>query len=334
MKRALIALALAGSAVVVATPAEAAVAAVRLANTAEVAQDVARFWLADDGANLRAATPYTVRSAIVAQRAPDFTPAGKPALMPPLQPLQPVEGEAPPTVGKVYFIGSDLQPHWCAGVSVRSTYRNTVATAGHCLIDSEAPMGALWKWAFVPGGASPALYVGRQGFTPYSYEDLRDPDGDVSFTTVWNGVTLAADGALVDAGRLADNVGAQGLAFNQPLGSTRELFGFPSGAHPGGDVPYGGQDLERAAGTTFAATWLAIGNQLVGVDSPFTHSLGTTWLRGYSPSTRLGYLDGLTIGVSDLDGDGRFDTSVSAHFGPETAEAFAAARNIASGTII
>ncbi|MFC5832833.1 hypothetical protein [Nonomuraea insulae] len=55
------------------------------------------------------------------------------------------------TMGKVFFIGSDLQPHWCTGTAVQSQYRNLVATTGHCLVDTEAPIGALGKWVFVPG---------------------------------------------------------------------------------------------------------------------------------------------------------------------------------------
>ncbi|MGI5162121.1 hypothetical protein [Microbispora sp. CA-102843] len=121
----------------------------------------------------------------------------------------------PTTSGKVFFIGSDLQPHWCSGTAVQSPYRNIVATAGHCLLDVEAPAGALAKWVFVPGyseGAAPSgLYVGKQAETHYDFDDIRDHDRDYAFVNVYDGVDFSAPDVLTNAGKLADNVGGQGL---------------------------------------------------------------------------------------------------------------------------
>ncbi|MGW2200136.1 trypsin-like serine peptidase, partial [Streptosporangium sp. NPDC001682] len=47
----------------------------------------------------------------------------------------------------------------------------------------------------------------------------------------------------------------------------------------------------------------------IGVDSPFTGegSLGSSWLTQYTNDSRTGYLNGITISVSDTDGDNRYD---------------------------
>ncbi|SFK11019.1 hypothetical protein SAMN05216275_117138 [Streptosporangium canum] len=122
---------------VVTEPAQAAsVVMVPLAPTVTAAQQVARFWLADGAANLKNATPYAVRTTVGGERlSTDIVPDGPPASIPPLEEPASPDGELPTTSGKVFFIGSDLQPHWCTGTAVRSKYRNVVATAGHCLLD-------------------------------------------------------------------------------------------------------------------------------------------------------------------------------------------------------
>ncbi|MER6178278.1 hypothetical protein [Streptosporangium sp. NPDC001681] len=57
----------------------------------------------------------------------------------------------------------------------------------------------------------------------------------------------------------------------------------------------------------------------IGVDSPFTGegSLGSSWLTQYTNDSRTGYLNGITISVSDTDGDNRYDTGVSPYFDGE-----------------
>ncbi|MET8054943.1 hypothetical protein ABZU75_45990, partial [Streptosporangium sp. NPDC005286] len=116
-------------ATVVTGPAQAAsVLVVPLAPTVTTAQQVARFWLADGAANLKSATPYAVRTAVAGERlSTDIVPDGPPVSIPPLEGPASPEGGMPTTSGKVFFIGSDLQPHWCTGTSVHSKYRNLVA---------------------------------------------------------------------------------------------------------------------------------------------------------------------------------------------------------------
>ncbi|MGW4642050.1 trypsin-like serine peptidase [Sphaerisporangium sp. NPDC004334] len=347
MRRALIAmgmgLSLLGSTVVAGPARAASPLAVPLASTVTAAQQVASFWLADGAANLRNATPYTVETETGGERlSADIVPDGPPASIPPLEGPASPEGETPPTSGKVFFIGSDLLPHWCTGTVVHAKFRNVVATAGHCVLDVEAPMGALWKWVFVPGGHSDGttpfgLYVGKRAYTHYDLDDLRDYDRDYAFVNVYDGVVSASPDALSDVGRLGDNVGGQGIEANQPLPSTVDVLGYPAGPHPDGSLPYTGGTLERSTGAAFAAkvTMFRM-DRPVGVDSPFTGegSLGSSWLTQYSDDSRKGYLNGITVSVSDTDGDGRYDTGISPYFDGELYGVYLKATAYWTGSII
>ncbi|MBP2703402.1 hypothetical protein JOL79_06260 [Microbispora sp. RL4-1S] len=142
--------------------------------------------------------------------------------------------------------------------------------------------------------------------------------------------------AFADAGRLGDNVGGQGLAYNQKIGQPVFVFGYPSGSHPDGNFAFTGKTLKWSYGKTFAATAPAIkAEELQGVKSSFTGegALGSSWLLKYSNSRRLGYLNGVTIGVSDTDGNNRYDTSVSPYFDGETYGVYKSAASNWSGSI-
>lgn len=345
MRRALIVLGVGlsvlGSTVVVAPAQAANVVMVRLAPTAPEAQEVARFWFADGAANLRNATPYAVRTAAGGERlSTDIVPVGPQFSLPPLEGPASPEGAMPTTLGKVFFIGGDLQPHWCTGTSVYSKYRNIVATAGHCLLDTEAPAGPLDKWVFVPayseGTAPYGLYVGKASFVHQDFDDIRDYDRDLAFVNVYRGVASPSPDVLTNVGMLAENVGAQGITFNQPLTPAADVFGYPAGPHPDGDRPYTGETLERSTGPTSAMEVTGLPtDRPVGVDSPFTGegSLGSSWLTGYTSDSRVGYLNGVTISVSDTDGDGRYDTGVSPYFDTELCQVYRKAESFWTGVV-
>ncbi len=330
---------------VVSAPARAASAVMApLASNVPAAQQVAAFWLAGAGANLKIATPYAVQTVVHGERASaDLVPDGKPGTVPPSQDVFPKKVKGPLTSGKVFFVGADGQPHWCTGTAMQSAYRNVVATAGHCAFDTEGAagtLGGLGKWVFVPGysgGKTPeVLYVGRQAATHFDFGVYGDYDRDAAFVTVYNGVVSSSSGVLTDSGRLGDNVGGQGLAYNQPTASSVDVFGYPAGPDPDGTRPYTGQTLERSTGSTFAVGLLDLpADQPVGVDSPFTGegSLGSSWLYRYSDDTRTGYLAGITISVSDTDGDNRYDTSVSPYFDGEMYRVYSESTALQTGSI-
>ncbi|WP_031160625.1 trypsin-like serine peptidase [Streptosporangium roseum] len=344
MRRILIALGiglgLLGSSVV-SVPAQAASAVIdALASTSPAAQQVAAFWLADGAANLKNATPYAVQTVVHGERGSTaVVPDGKTGLVSPVPGPVSEEGQPSTTWGKVFFVGADDQPHWCTGTAVQSKYRNLVATAGHCVYDTQSGRTTLDKWVFVPGyseGATPwGLYVGKQAVAHYDFYASTDYDRDFAFVNVYSGVSFAAD-VLTDTGRLVDNVGGQGFTWNRMAASSVDVFGYPAGPNPDGTQPYTGQTLESSAGSTFAMTLSDLSaDQPIGVDSPFTGegSLGSSWLYRYNSDSHVGYLAGITISVSDTDGDNRYDTSVSPYFDGEAAEVYNAASNLWTGAI-
>ncbi|GLX11510.1 hypothetical protein [Microbispora sp. NBRC 16548] len=142
---------------------------------------------------------------------------------------------------------------------------------------------------------------------------------------------------LKDVGTLGSNVGGQGLAYNQKIGSGTFVFGYPSGSHPDGNHAFSGNTLKWSYGKTFKASSPTINAQeLVGIKSSFTGegALGSAWLYRYSNTKRLGYLNGVTIGVADRDGNQRYDTSVSPYFDGETYGVYKVAANNWSGKIV
>ncbi|MEU6427312.1 hypothetical protein ABZ860_15585 [Microbispora sp. NPDC046973] len=142
---------------------------------------------------------------------------------------------------------------------------------------------------------------------------------------------------LKDVGTLGSNVGGQGLAYNQKIGTGIFEFGYPSGSHPDGNYAFSGKTQKWAYGKTFKAAAPSVkAEELVGIKSSFTGegSIGSAWLYRYSNTKRLGYLNGVTIAVSDTDGNKRIDTNVSPYFDGETLAVYKTAAANWSGKIV
>ncbi|GAB3908522.1 hypothetical protein GCM10027612_82980 [Microbispora bryophytorum subsp. camponoti] len=142
---------------------------------------------------------------------------------------------------------------------------------------------------------------------------------------------------LKDVGTLGSNVGGQGLAYNQKIGTGIFEFGYPSGSHPDGNYAFSGKTQKWAYGKTFKAAAASMkAQELVGIKSSFTGegSIGSAWLYRYSSAKRLGYLNGVTIAVSDTDGNNRIDTNVSPYFDGETLAVYKTAAANWSGKIV
>jgi V8-like Glu-specific endopeptidase len=324
----------------VSAPAQAEdVATSPLVSSVTAAQQAAWFWLADGAANLKNATPYAVQTEVHGERvSTSIVPDGKPGSTAPTPgPTEP-KGKTPTTSGKVFFVAADGQPHWCTGTALQSQYRNLVATAGHCVYDTQRNDATLDKWVFVPGyadGATPwGLYVGKQAFTHDDFSTYHDYNRDFAFVNVYSGVVPSSSpDALTNTGRLADNVGGQGFAWNQTTTSSIDIFGYPAGPNPDGRYPYTGQNLEWTSAMQLSD--LATSGQFIGAESPFTGegSLGSSWLYRYSNDYRAGYLNGITISVADTDSDNRYDTSVSPYFDGQVNTIYRAAATLWTGSI-
>ncbi len=153
-------------------------------------------------------------------------------------PNLPVGSPAARTNGKVFFTSAGLN-YVCSGAIVNTEGKSTVWTAGHCVSS-----GGQWNynWVFVPNYAS--------GSAPY---------GNWSASALWttsawfgNNNDFANDvGAAImyrnSAGyRIADYLGAQGIAWNYAVGQYAYAFGYPQAS------PYNGCCLTEATGTTYS----------------------------------------------------------------------------------
>ncbi|GGL01656.1 hypothetical protein Ppa06_70600 [Planomonospora parontospora subsp. parontospora] len=148
---------------------------------------------------------------------------------------------------------------------------------------------------------------------------------------------LAAD-FIKDTGRLGDNVGGQGFAWNQKTGQKVFVFGYPADAHPDGHKAYTGVTAKWCYGTTTGKTYTHAATKVeehVGLKCAMTPGAdGSPWLIKYSNAKRLGYVNGVTSLFGDQDKNNRYDLSTSAYFDGETAAIYNKAAAVWSGSIV
>jgi len=146
------------------------------------------------------------------------------------------------------------------------------------------------------------------------------------------------DGYAKDAGRLGDNVGGQGFAWNQPTGKPVRVFGYPAAPHPDGNKNYTGVTPKWCYGPTTKKLVGSAAKKIeehVALKCAFTEGAdGGPWLYKYSNSKRLGYLNGVVSTFNDQDGNGRVDYISSPYFDGETNTVYKAAANVWSGKIV
>ncbi|WP_219461658.1 trypsin-like serine peptidase, partial [Nonomuraea rhizosphaerae] len=141
-----------------------------------------------------------------------------------------------------------------------------------------------------------------------------------------------------DVGRLGDNVGGQGVSWNQASGKYVRTFGYPYGTHPDGNKPYTGVTPKWCYGKT-AKNVIKVPARKVEEHQSLKCAVtagydGGPWLANYSNSKRLGYVNGVTSLIVDVDGNKRYDTITSAYFDGETAAIYKAAAASWSGKLI
>jgi len=146
-------------------------------------------------------------------------------------------------------------------------------------------------------------------------------------------------GQVLDRGRLGDNVGGQGFAWNQKPGKPVFVFGYPAAPHPDGDKVYTGVTMKwcyskKPSGKTYQASAFKV-EEHIAIKCAMTPGVsGGPWLINYSNTKRLGYVNGNASLVSDTDQNGRYDTLTSPYYDGETKSIYAFAANQASGKIV
>ncbi|WP_327089681.1 hypothetical protein OIE66_03400 [Nonomuraea sp. NBC_01738] len=133
-------------------------------------------------------------------------------------------------------------------------------------------------------------------------------------------------GLAKDTGPLGDAVGGQGFAWNQPMGQTTMVFGYPSAPHPDGDRPFSGLTPKYCYGKTGTKTIQAntfkVETHQVLKCSMTPGADGGPWLIKYNNAKRTGYVNGVTSVFYDQDGNDRIDYISSAYFDGETAAVY------------
>ncbi|GAA3424989.1 trypsin-like serine peptidase [Streptosporangium sandarakinum] len=146
------------------------------------------------------------------------------------------------------------------------------------------------------------------------------------------------DGFIKDAGKLGDNVGGQGVAWNQKTGQAVWVFGYPALPHPDGNKAYTGVTPKWCYGKTSGKVYVSAAEKVeehIGLKCAMTEGAdGAPWLIKYSNAKRLGYVNGVTSLFGDQDKNGRFDLSTSPYFDGETATVYNQAAAVWSGSIV
>ncbi|MDF5756477.1 hypothetical protein [Spongiactinospora sp. TRM90649] len=146
-------------------------------------------------------------------------------------------------------------------------------------------------------------------------------------------------GAVINRGRLGDNVGGQGFAWNQKPGKPVFVFGYPAGAHPDGDKPYTGVTMKwcyskKPSNKTYQAPAFKVEEHIAIKCSQTPGVSGGPWVLQYSNTKRIGYVNGVASLVADTDRNGRYDTLTSPYFDGETADIYKFAAKQWSGKIV
>ncbi|MET8005192.1 trypsin-like serine peptidase [Nonomuraea glycinis] len=140
-----------------------------------------------------------------------------------------------------------------------------------------------------------------------------------------------------DLGALGNNVGGQGVAWNQKTGGKVFVFGYPADAHKDGHKAYTGVTPKWCYGATSGKTYASAAykaEEHVALKCAMTPGAdGSPWLVKYSNAKRLGYVNGVTSLFHDQDGNDRYDYSSSPYFDGETATVYNQAANTWSGSL-
>jgi hypothetical protein len=140
-----------------------------------------------------------------------------------------------------------------------------------------------------------------------------------------------------DLGALGNNVGGQGVSWNQKTGGKVFVFGYPADAHKDGHKAYTGVTPKWCYGATSGKTYASAAykaEEHVALKCAMTPGAdGAVWLVKYSNAKRLGYVNGVTSLFHDQDGNDRYDYSSSPYFDGETATVYSQAEKSWSGSL-
>jgi V8-like Glu-specific endopeptidase len=139
--------------------------------------------------------------------------------------------------GKV-FMTQGVTDFFCSGTVVRSPGHVLVWTAGHCVHGADIGEGFSTNFMFVPGYRDGQRPFGEwTAIALHATSQWRNSfPGNEAYEFDLGAATLARHG---DGRGIQDEVGARGIAFNQPRSQPYGAFGYPA------DSPFNGERLYR-----------------------------------------------------------------------------------------
>ncbi len=141
------------------------------------------------------------------------------------------------TAGKVFFHNpKDNGDYACSGDAVNSDNHAVVATAGHCVVDTDGT--SYQNWVFIPAYDHGNRPFGTFAATSLHWESQRINDSDAAWDAAFATV------GTVNGRNLVDTVGGEGIGFDQSPGQTVYSFGYGGSAAEGG-----GEQMNWCTGT-------------------------------------------------------------------------------------
>ncbi|MFC4061403.1 hypothetical protein ACFOWE_24140 [Planomonospora corallina] len=141
-----------------------------------------------------------------------------------------------------------------------------------------------------------------------------------------------------DVGRLGDNVGGQGFAWNQKAGQPVHAFGYPGDPHPDGDKPFTGVTMKYCYGKTntraYTSNAYKINDHLALRCSMTGGADGGPWIIKYANTKRVGYVNGVTSAFFDQDGNDRVDFISSPYIDGDAAGIYRKATEVRNARIV
>lgn len=208
-------------------------------------------------------------------------------------------------VGKVFYTKpTDGKDYVCSASAINSPSKQMVITAGHCVnVGGKDGTAGQWmtNWTYVPQyreGARPFGTFAAKEYRAFNgWINNSNLDWDVAMVTTW---PRSGD-------KLVNVTGGHGLSYNYNREQAVTVWGYP-GNRDNGQVQWWCTGTTRRVGVT---------DGRIEIKCDFGGgSSGGPWLREYSDSTGLGYVNGVTS-TATSDGWNRssyFGDSVKAMF--------------------
>ena len=193
------------------------------------------------------------------------------------------------TTGKVFFQGPDGGYYMCSAAIVGSTTGDLVATAGHCVYDTDKEAWLNSNWVFIPaysnGNRPYGTWPARNFLALTSWTNNRDFNYDVGFVAL----------STLDGQHIESRLGAQGIGFNYARSEYTYAFGYPGNLDGGNYLKScsGNAGNPTGAGSDYHGQRLAC-NMGGG-------SSGGPWLQNVDESSGIGYVTAVnSFGIPSL----------------------------------